>query len=68
MDEYGLLSMDFKLADSQAGESSPAEFRVLFDAIDEITCALIFNQVASFVDLPNLAIKRGMRCLYRPSD
>jgi len=57
MDEYGLLSMDFKLADSQAGESSPAEFRFLFDAIDEITRALIFNQVASFVDFAQLGDK-----------
>jgi hypothetical protein len=57
MDEYGSFSMEFKLADSLAGESSPAEFRFLFDAVDEMTRSLIFNQVGSFVESAKLGEK-----------
>jgi hypothetical protein len=50
MDEYEFFSMEFRLADSAAGESSPTEFRFLFDAVDEITRSLIFNQLSVFVE------------------
>jgi hypothetical protein len=47
------LVIEFNLAES--GDVSPAEFRYLFTAVDEITRSLVFEQMRAFVAMADIS-------------
>jgi hypothetical protein len=53
MDDSDALYIRFRLADS--GDASPVEFRFLFDAVDELTRALIVEQMRGFTETADLS-------------
>jgi len=52
MEETDSFLIEFQLTDSR--EVSPAEFRYLFAAIDDITRALVIEQMRRFVEMADL--------------
>jgi hypothetical protein len=53
MDDADSYLLEFRLADP--ADTSPAEFRYLFDAVDELTRSLVIEQMRSFVEMADIS-------------
>jgi len=53
MDDFDVFVIDFRLADSE--DVSPTEFRSLFRAVDELTRALLIEQMRLFIETASLS-------------